>query len=125
MIQLSLRASRPRNWNILNANAANGEEIEGKLAVSDRAKAAGGKVVGLFMPMPIQLRLNFLSGVVLDMLHGWDRFMALSSAEKLATLASPDGRGRLRELAEQRPSQFTAWGQLRDLRGLHAEDLEI
>ena len=33
------------------------------------------------MPMPIQLRLNFLSGFVLDMLPGWDKIMAFSPGE--------------------------------------------
>ena len=110
MVELTVRTGRPLNWNIVHANASNGAEIEQRLAVSDRAREAGGKVIGLFMPMPIQLRLNFLSGFVLDMLPGWDKLMALAPAEKLALFRSPSGRANMRELAEQRPSHWTDWG---------------
>ncbi len=110
MIELTVRAERPLNWNIVHANATNGDEIEARLAVSDRARQAGGKIVGLFMPMPIQLRLNFLSGFVLDMLPGWDKIMALPPKEKLALFSSSSGRAGMRELAEQRPAHWTNWG---------------
>ena len=62
------------------------------------------------MPMPIQLRLNFLSGFVLDMLPGWDKIMALPPKEKLALFRSSSGRAGMRELAEQRPAHWTNWG---------------
>jgi N-acyl-D-aspartate/D-glutamate deacylase len=110
MIELTSRSGRPLNWNILHANASNGEEVEARLAVSDRARQAGGKIVGLFMPMPIQIRLNFLSGMVLDMLPGWDKIMALPPAEKMAMFRSGSGRTRMRELAEQRPARWSNWG---------------
>ena len=110
LVDLTVRAGRPLNWNIINANAANREEVAGKLAVSNRAAEAGGRVVGLFMPMPITLRLNFTSGFVLDMLPGWDKLMALPVAEKLAMMGSGAGRLTMRELAEQRPSHWIRWG---------------
>lgn len=110
MIDLTVRTGRPLNWNILHANATNGDEVAERLAVSDRAREAGGKIVGLFMPMPIQLRLNFLSGFVLDMLPGWDKIMALPPVEKLALFRSPSGRADMRARAEQRPSHWTNWG---------------
>ncbi len=110
LVDLTVRAGRPLNWNIINANATNREEVAGKLAVSNRATEAGGRVVGLFMPMPITLRLNFMSGFVLDMLPGWDKLMALPVAEKLAMMGSAAGRSTMRELAEQRPSHWIRWG---------------
>src|SRR5262249_25586464 len=70
MIALSVAARRPLNWTTANVNAKNGDEIAAKLAVSDRARQAGGKVVGMFTPMPVDLQLNFASGFVLDMLPG-------------------------------------------------------
>jgi len=110
MLALTTRTGRSLNWNIIHATATNAEEIEGKLALGDRAKAGGGRIAGLFMPMPIELRLNFLSGFVLDMLPGWDRLMALPPAEKRQLFSTDEGRNRARSLAEQKPSHWTAWG---------------
>src|SRR5262249_34099065 len=109
MIDLSVAARRPLNWNTANVNAKNGDEIAAKLAVSDRACQAGGKVGGTLTPMPVDLRLNFASGFVLDMLPGWDKLMALPAAEKLELLRSQDGRRTLRERAGDRP-RWTRWG---------------
>ena len=109
MVELTVQAERPLNWNIINGMAAHRAAIEEKLAVSDRAAAAGGKVVGLFMPMPIRLRLNFLSGFVLDMLPGWDKLMALRPTEKLELFNTEAGRAHARGLAESKPSHWTAW----------------
>ena len=125
LVDLTVRAGRPLNWNIINANAANREEVAGKLAVSNRAAEAGGRVVGLFMPMPITLRLNFMSGFVLDMLPGWDKLMALPVAEKLAMMGSGAGRSTMRELAEQRPSHWIPLGRLRDRRVLQPRNRAV
>jgi N-acyl-D-aspartate/D-glutamate deacylase len=112
MVGMSVRAGRALNWNILHARASNRDEVDAKLAVADEARAAGGKVVGLLMPMPVKLRLNFMSGFVLDMLPGWDKLMALASKEKLELLSSPGGRARLRGPAEEADprSHFADWG---------------
>ena len=101
MVDMSVRAGRPLNWNLLNPRASNQEEIDSKLAVGDRAEAAGGRVVGLVMPLPILTRLNFESGFVLDMLPGWEKPMALATAEKERMLSDRGERARLRELAGQ------------------------
>ena len=90
LVQMSVRAGRSLNWNVLRAAAGNAEEVEGKLSIGDQARAAGGNVLALFMPMPIGLRFNFASGFVLDMLPGWDKLMALPVADKLALMGSPE-----------------------------------
>jgi N-acyl-D-aspartate/D-glutamate deacylase len=109
MIDLAVVAQRPLNWNTANVNANNGEELASKLAVSDRAQQVGAKIVGMFTPMPVDLRLNFASGFVLDMLPGWDKPMALPAAEKLEMLRSREGRETLRERAGDR-ARWTRWG---------------
>ena len=115
MVELTVRTGRPLDWNILNATASNRDEVDARLAVSDRASAAGGRVVALFMPMPISLRFNFLSGFVLDMLPGWDKLMALPVEEKLPMMASPEGRAHMRALAEQQRSRWIHWDRYRIL----------
>jgi N-acyl-D-aspartate/D-glutamate deacylase len=95
MVEMSVRAGRPLNWNVLRAQAGNEEEVEGKLSIGNQARAAGGDVVALFMPMPVRLRFNFESGFVLDMLPGWEKLMALPHADKLALMRDRDGRARM------------------------------
>ena len=109
LVDLSVRAGRPLNWNVLNVNAGNRDEVAAKLSVSDRARAAGGKVVGLFMPMPIHVRLNFLSGFVLDMLPGWDKLMALPPADKLAMMRTPEGRATLLAPLAGTTARYARW----------------
>lgn len=113
LVDMSLRARRPLNWNIINIRAGNEAEIEGKLAVSNRARAAGGEVIGLVMPLPIATRLNFESGFLLDMLPGWSRPMALPHGEKLRLLANREQRAKLRRLAAQDcpMSHFAQWAE--------------
>ncbi len=111
LVQMSVRAGRSLNWNVLRAAAGNAEEVEGKLSIGDQARAAGGNVLALFMPMPIGLRFNFASGFVLDMLPGWDKLMALPVADKLALMGSPEGRARmLAPFADQDPQpRWARW----------------
>jgi N-acyl-D-aspartate/D-glutamate deacylase len=111
MVQMSVRAGRTLNWNVLRAGAGNAEEVEGKLSIGDQARAAGGRVVALFMPMPVRLRLNFASGFVLDMMPGWDQLMALPAADKLALMGRPEGRARMLAPLEDadQPLRWARW----------------
>jgi N-acyl-D-aspartate/D-glutamate deacylase len=111
MVQMSARAGRTLNWNVLRASADNRDEVEAKLAIADQARAAGGEVVALFMPMPVKLRLNFATGFVLDLLPGWDSLMALPVAEKAALMSTPEGRASmLAPFADQDPQpRYARW----------------
>jgi N-acyl-D-aspartate/D-glutamate deacylase len=64
------------------------------------------------MPAAPSPRICFDSGFLLDSIPGWEKAMALPHAEKLAMLASPDGRNVLREAAEQPSTGFKVsnWG---------------
>jgi N-acyl-D-aspartate/D-glutamate deacylase len=110
MVQMSVRAGRNLNWNVLRVGAGNAEEVEGKLSIGDQARTAGGNVLALFMPMPVRLRLNFASGFVLDMMPGWDKLMALPVADKLELMGSPEGRARMMAPLEDGDRRFR-WAQ--------------
>jgi len=111
MIAMSARSGRALNWNVVLAHSKNRDEVTDKLAVGDEARAEGGRVLGLLMPMPMVLRLNLDSGFVLDMLPGWEKPMALPHDEKVAMLHDPVGRAHLRDLSAQGepPSPFGRW----------------
>src|SRR5262249_3802763 len=66
MADMSAAARRPLNWNILPVTAARLDQARVALRPGDMARARGGKVVALTIPMNFGLRLSFLSGFILD-----------------------------------------------------------
>jgi len=48
---LSVAAERPLNWNVMTVNASNIAECQAKLEAGDYARARGGRVVALTVPM--------------------------------------------------------------------------
>ena len=99
MIDMTVAAQRPLNWNLVVGSIGERDEAFGRLAVSDRAKAVGGRIVGLTLPTRGQSRLSFLSAFLLDSIDGWAEPMARAPADRLALLANPDSRARLASLA--------------------------
>ncbi|MGE3621797.1 MAG: amidohydrolase family protein [Acidimicrobiia bacterium] len=115
IVDMSVAAGRPLNWNVISGTAESLDRWLDKLAVSDLARARGGKVVGLALPRSPAARFCMRSGFALDALVGWDAAMALPDDEKLALLTDPDGRRRLAEDAD-RPSAYrhlADWGGYR------------
>jgi N-acyl-D-aspartate/D-glutamate deacylase len=114
MIDMSVAAQRPLNWNLIYGSAHGIDDARAKLAVSERARAAGGEVVGLTMPYMAGIRLSFLSGFLLDAIDGWSAPMALAPAAKLALLADPVGRARLAEMAatSKEMTSLADWGAI-------------
>ena len=100
MIDMSVAAGRPLNWNVIQPTAKTLDMWLAKLAVGDRAQARGGKVVGLTMPIDMKARFSFHSGFVLDMFDGWSDIMALPVREKLACFRDPAQRAELQRSAE-------------------------
>jgi len=115
MADMSVAAQRPLNWNVLLANASNVAECQAKLEAGDYARAKGGRVVALTVPMSFPVRLSFRSGFVLDALPEWEYVMLLPLDQKLAVFRDPEARARLNRLAQD-PSnplpQISNWGQL-------------
>jgi N-acyl-D-aspartate/D-glutamate deacylase len=100
MLDMTVAARRPLNWNIIVGSARSLGHWREKLALSDRARELGGKIVGLVIPRIFGARFCFRSGFVLDAIDGWREPMALPPADKLALLSDPTGRARLAALAE-------------------------
>jgi len=96
---MSATANRPLNWNLLGINSRIRPEVENKLGASDAAAARGGRVVALTIPMLPSLRVNFVSGFVLDSLPGWAPLFELPLEERLAKLADPEYRRQLESSA--------------------------
>jgi N-acyl-D-aspartate/D-glutamate deacylase len=95
MAAMSRAADRPLNWNVLNVLATVPDLYRSQLAASDYAREHGGKVVALTLPQPVTLRLNLISGFVLDALPGWADVIALPIEERQRAFADPTVRKRL------------------------------
>jgi len=102
MADMSATAGRPLNWNVLTTNAANRSVSLDRLGAGDVARARGGKVVALLMPMSMGIRLSFASGFVLDAIPGWEQAMLLPRDKKIELLSSATARRELQEMT-QRP----------------------
>jgi N-acyl-D-aspartate/D-glutamate deacylase len=100
MSSMSAAAQRQLNWNVMNVSAANLADCQAKLEAGDYARARGGKVVALTVPMNFGVRLSFRSGFVLDAMPEWEDVMLLPLDQKLAVFADPAARARLNELAQ-------------------------
>ena len=113
MAAMSATANRPLNWNFLQVYAQNIPYQDHQLSTYEYAADRGGKVIALTLPDSFRIRLNFKSGFVLDILHGWDKLMALPADAKLAMLRDPAGRRKMNELAQQTQGAVRAianWG---------------
>ncbi len=98
MADMSVTAGRPLNWNVLTVNAANREVSSARLGAGDAARAKGGKVVALLMPMGIGFRLCLASGFTLDAIPGWEHAMLLPLDKKIELFSSPGARQELQEM---------------------------
>lgn len=94
LADMSAAAKRPLNWNVLRI----ADDLDGAheaMRQGDHARAKGGKVVGLNMPIPSRARFSFLSGFVLGALPDWGEVIGLPVDQRLAALRDPAVRRRL------------------------------
>lgn len=114
MAEMSRRANRPLNWNVLGVAAGGNHWTQ--LEASTRAAELGGRVVALTLPQGTRIRLSFLSGFVLDGLPGWSETFALAVPERMRALADPEVRRRLEEGARSPEAGQLAglanWGRM-------------
>jgi N-acyl-D-aspartate/D-glutamate deacylase len=94
--ELSLASERPVNWNAFFVDAGRMPYISSQLELNRYAAERGAKVWGLAQGAPIKGFLNFRSGFTFAMLDGWKPFLQLEPAERIAAMADPEYRARLR-----------------------------
>lgn len=113
MTDMSVAAQRPLNWNVMTVNQMNYEQSLGKLEASSYARAKGGKVVALNMPISFGVRLSFASGFVLDAMPDWEGPMLSSRDEKLKLFRDKAARDALNAKAQSPDNPMLAvanWG---------------
>ena len=105
MVEMSVAARRPVNWNVMSVTEASLGTWQAKLDVSDEAATRGGRVVALATPETPPVRYTMRGGTSIDALPGWSEVMALPHDEKLRQLRDPATRRRLDEMGRS-PSRM-------------------
>jgi N-acyl-D-aspartate/D-glutamate deacylase len=100
MAQMSARARRPLNWNVLTVDSRSPEKVEHQLSASDAAAAAGGRIVALTMPTLVPMNMSFRNYCALFMLPDWGPIMSLPVPERIAKLRDPETRAFMNERAQ-------------------------
>ena len=90
--QMSVRANRPLNWNLLVVDAQDPARIDRHLAVSHRAREVGGRVVALTMPVIVPMNMSFLNYCALNLMPGWGPILNAPVPQRIEQLRDLDTR---------------------------------
>jgi N-acyl-D-aspartate/D-glutamate deacylase len=110
--QMSARANRPLNWNVLVVDAKAPGRVERQMKLSRYAREHGGRVVALMMPTIVPMNMSFGNYCALWLIPGWGPIMTLPVPERITALrneanrqmmvarANSDEAGMFRRLAD-------------------------
>ena len=117
MAEMSLRAKRPLNWNVLTVDSARPDDYKNQINACERVAEKGGRAMALTMPILVGMTMHFHSYCALYKLPGWDEIMTLPQEDKKQKLADPAVRKLLEENAASPEagvfSRLTGWGKYR------------
>ena len=99
LAEMSAAAGRAVNWNVLTIDAAVPARVPRQLLASARARAVGGRVVALTMPILTPMNMSLGSFCALNLIPGWGEVLGLPVSERIARLADPAVRAELLRLA--------------------------
>jgi N-acyl-D-aspartate/D-glutamate deacylase len=116
MVEMTIAAGRPLNWNVLGVSAQSRENAYALLSASDVAKQRGGRIVSVAGASGSGARFCLASGFVFDVFPGWGPVMSLPRLEKLEALKDDSLRAELKVLAQREDNEFlsfTNWSALK------------
>lgn len=99
LTQMSATANRVLNWNLMVVDAGVPERARQQLGLSHYARARGGRIIALLMPVIVPMNMSFGNFCGLFLIPGWRETMALPRAERMLALADPETRKRLQATA--------------------------
>ncbi|MFF3765835.1 amidohydrolase family protein [Streptomyces sp. NPDC001922] len=100
-VAMTAAAGRPLNWNVLTIDSAVPDRVPRQLLASERARAAGGRIVALTMPILTPMNMSLGTFCALNLLPGgWGEILGLPVPERIAALRDAEVRARLRRSAE-------------------------
>jgi N-acyl-D-aspartate/D-glutamate deacylase len=92
LVDMSAAAGRPLNWNVLTIDAAVPERVPRQLLASSRARAAGGRIIALTMPILTPMNMSLGTFCALNLIPGWGEILGLPVPERIVRLADPGVR---------------------------------
>lgn len=98
LADVSVAGNRPVNWNVLGVTARPGAEalIAKRLAVSDLARARGGEVIALTVPVSPTVYMNLRGGFLFDAFPGiWQELFRLPADERMARFRDSEIRRQM------------------------------
>ena len=111
MVDMSIAAQRPVNWNTLQAGDR--ELSAYQLTLADKARKAGGDIIALTTVETSTVRVNLHSGFLFDALAGWEKVFLKPVPERIEFLKDPANRAELKAKAEAGTvgnlKRFTNW----------------
>jgi N-acyl-D-aspartate/D-glutamate deacylase len=117
MTDMSIRAQRPINWNVLTIDSAEPDRYKHQLGASASAAAQGGQVVALTMPTLVPMNMSFLTFCALFQLPDWLTVLGLPVPERMAKLKETETRIMLETRAASKEAgvfgRLTGWGRYR------------
>lgn len=96
---MTATAKRPLNWNVLTIDSREPTRIPRQLSAGDVAKAKGGKIVALTLPVQVPMNMSFLNHCGLFLIPGWKDVLGLPVPERIAELQKPEVQARMQEQA--------------------------
>jgi N-acyl-D-aspartate/D-glutamate deacylase len=117
MIEMSRRAERPINWNVLTVDSAEPERYGHQLGASSEAEKRGAKVVALTMPTLVGMNMSFLNYCAFNMMPDWAPILGLPVPERIEKLRDPEVRIFMETRAASPDAgvfaRLTGWGRYR------------
>ena len=90
MTNLSIKANRPLNWNVLTIDAKHRERVMHQVSIGEYAKQKGGRVISLTMPTLVGMNLSFGFYCALSKLPDWEETLSLPIPERMVKLKDPE-----------------------------------
>ena len=97
LASLSAAARRVMNWNVLTIDSREPDRIPRQLSADDVARAKGGRIVALTMPVLVPMNMNFETFCGIWLLPKWEETLRVDHAERMARLRDPEIRAMLLE----------------------------
>ncbi|MFD4135592.1 amidohydrolase family protein [Streptomyces goshikiensis] len=101
-VEMSAAAGRPLNWNVLTIDASVPERVPRQLIPSERARASGGRIVALTMPILTPMNMSLGTFCALNLIPGWGEVLALPVPERIERLRDPATRAEMLRRADSK-----------------------
>jgi N-acyl-D-aspartate/D-glutamate deacylase len=115
MAEMTLAGRRPLNWNVLTIDSREPQRYRDQVAACENARARGGTVIALTMPILVEMNMSFLNYCALFMMPGWSDVMSLPVPERITRLRDPEVRKWMDERARSPEagvfSRLASWGR--------------